>query len=526
MRKVTFDEVKSYCSDQSTVGLVVHGIGDHSPISILEESERGFFASVPGAGITSERLDLSDLLPADARGFSLSATRFTDGSRSHLIIALVWSGMISRLPSGGDVLIRRSFGKLLGIVGRLARLPFLGSGALWIAALTGLAFVTAGFFSLVVLCLPLLLLLLYFSRSAAESGAGHDDVLRAYYWGLERLLPASIALWFEHDQWTILLVWVFLFFAYLSVYQIAALQNYADDVLRYLCDREHRLRLLTTIQSVIERVDSLRGGARFVVVGHSLGSVAVTQALVKARIAGSPILLVTLGSPLQLMARIFPKILLAPEDVLGSLITRKIVWRWLNAYREADIVGRSLHLHSEAGSVEYSLGDGGHTGYFADANLWRKLMALLASDWDETLEAIQNGSSLAPLAEVEQHELTRLQNLWRTSGALLLFSCLSGFLLARNFLLIPAGDVLHGWIQFLWIVYSIAGLCFLSSLVAWIACLRGPREPARRQLQAFRLWRLPVAWGPLLSAGALTVVALTCLALALFPSLMNPQGFS
>lgn len=114
-----------------------------------------------------------------------------------------------------------------------------------------------------------------------------------------------------------------------------------------------------------------RTNGPLLVVSHSLGSIiALTGLEYLSSIAKAPpvsVDLVTFGSPLELLQRMFPL-------DFGRSRSISMLASWRNYYRTEDLVGRGLGEPSKCfiTSVKVEdvpLGSGGHTGYFADTKL-------------------------------------------------------------------------------------------------------------------------------------------------------------
>jgi hypothetical protein len=120
------------------------------------------------------------------------------------------------------------------------------------------------------------------------------------------------------------------------------------------------------------------------VVGHSLGAVIAISALDRwdgtfdGTEPGDPLEvdLVTLGSPLPLLAKTFPH-LYGTKRPDGGCVVLPTVRSWLNLYRAADIIGRAsdpqmieriLRANPDLATRlgEENISNGGHSGYFAD----------------------------------------------------------------------------------------------------------------------------------------------------------------
>lgn len=115
---------------------------------------------------------------------------------------------------------------------------------------------------------------------------------------------------------------------------------------------------------------------RVVVIGHSLGSVIALTALERLSadkaMSAASVELVTLGSPLAVLGKAYPS-LFGGERPPWTL---SVVARWHNLYRAADLVGREVPavVGASPQPENDNIGRGGHTGYFGDPELARRVV--------------------------------------------------------------------------------------------------------------------------------------------------------
>jgi lipase (class 3) len=147
------------------------------------------------------------------------------------------------------------------------------------------------------------------------------------------------------------------------------LLDFGLDVLNYGGNAKTRAFLLVQARETISWLRSQAPGVPLVVVGHSLGSVIASHAVssvLSDMETPSGITLVTLGSPLNYLYRVFPTVVKGPHQLSEEITPRA---RWLNFWRAADPIGKALD--TEPGkSVQYCVGNGTHPDYWSDGCVW------------------------------------------------------------------------------------------------------------------------------------------------------------
>ncbi len=133
------------------------------------------------------------------------------------------------------------------------------------------------------------------------------------------------------------------------------------------CGRGHALVVLA----------GQRHGSPVTVVAHSLGSIIALSALENWSIADLKVDLLTMGSPLMVLAERLPAEFGAARADAGHRAL-PAVGRWRNYYFEHDSIGRRLEPGIAAPPTvfepDHSLGDGTHTEYFVDQRFARVLL--------------------------------------------------------------------------------------------------------------------------------------------------------
>ena len=79
----------------STVVLIVHGVGDHTPGDILEDARKGFLVATDQTG-KIETIELSMFPQLDGTIQDQQVLRVINSTNQHLVIPLLWSHVHSR----------------------------------------------------------------------------------------------------------------------------------------------------------------------------------------------------------------------------------------------------------------------------------------------------------------------------------------------------------------------------------------------------------------------------------------------
>jgi len=534
----------------STVAVVVHGVGDHSTVDILKAAEQGFRSTLPtpaGDGIQTQNLDVQALVSPGAPGMSLSALRITAGTQQHLVIAVVWSGLRDRLsrailsgkidseirpiaPAHTGIFLFQIGWRVLkyvipivkshawSVVKHIAETPFQARPFLWRAATAVVCAMVL--FALAVWCaaavsVPLAVMAIGVLRFHPSVWfwvlSNYHSTLRELvlfktqfgYWTLE-----DMEKWC--DSWEHVGIAIFIAAAVSFLLAIATrIFDLIADVAAFVTDRYHRERLLGVIRQILAKIEDEQSDGRVMLVGHSLGSVAVTKAIDGAS-CRKPILLVTLGSPLKLMARVFPGVVDCPAAFMARYREAGTLECWLHAYRDSDIIGRSLGAVSEMGYIECGLGDGPHWNYFSDPRLWNKLIALLRACPNRDYEIYRREIADEVLDRQEQRELLALQVI---TGLSILFpplALLTIRTLCLSYLFAPySRSVLGATITVLgYVLAAAAGMATLHiATLLNVIFASSLRTEGRQRIRILRFWRLPLIALPTLQLVLVAVSA-------------------
>jgi pimeloyl-ACP methyl ester carboxylesterase len=166
--------------------------------------------------------------------------------------------------------------------------------------------------------------------------------------------------------------------------------DFFADVAVYIARPEQTLRHEETLARIVEYVSRHFPNTRLLLIGHSLGSVLVTHALDHMNLSESDqrLILVTLGSPLRRMSRIFPQSIHSPDRIAKDCANNARILFWVNLWRDRDFVGREIGLRQPEIFAETSLGDGPHWDMWSDERLWRSLVALLPISERSDLQSV------------------------------------------------------------------------------------------------------------------------------------------
>ncbi len=109
---------------------------------------------------------------------------------------------------------------------------------------------------------------------------------------------------------------------------------------------------------------------KITVISHSQGTVVATQMLadkrVQRRIGNRPVTLITMGAPVtHIYQKYFPEMFTVDPSKLPA--------RWFNIFREDDFVGTTIDGGHIASDRNIAVPPRGHTGYFTDYEVWKKL---------------------------------------------------------------------------------------------------------------------------------------------------------
>jgi Lipase (class 3) len=153
--------------------------------------------------------------------------------------------------------------------------------------------------------------------------------------------------------------------------------DFVMDLLWWIGRGPHRRKLGAAVLQAIETTEARFPGAHIVVVGHSLGSVVVMDAMrfVNRTRESTEMRIVTMGSPLNYLWRMFPRVAHSPER-LQQAVLQMGVSDWLHLWRSGDPIGNALDLEAP-GFRQTCVGPGGHQNYWGDSAVWHAVADFL-----------------------------------------------------------------------------------------------------------------------------------------------------
>jgi hypothetical protein len=358
-----------------TVTVFVHGVGAHDAQDMAVTAEKGFWRIDGSRGADTRTCDLRVDLGCGAPGPREQPNAFSirAGGETHVVVPVVWCDFRSRIvrherkdgllrtlsdtPAGPLLNLRRAVPRLLDICFdalQCARTAAKPAQRVLLTSIVALLVMAAGAACLLVIAavvVPLVLSLSIFGTLPSDLFSDGIVLAFAVFAVLTLAAAAKVVL---------------------SPY------DYIGDVASWVASDRFREAAIGQFKAVLQRIAAQAPRAQILVVGHSLGSVLVSHALLESPLQdGRRPVLVTLGSPLGRMSRWFAHIA-SPQRLLLAYRDRGLVERWYHFWRDGDYVGRSLMPNrSDDLYAEKALGPGGHANYWDDVHLWRELVAVV-----------------------------------------------------------------------------------------------------------------------------------------------------
>lgn len=353
-------------ADANTVALVIHGVGDHTSVDLLSETERGA-AALWGDKATTTRLRIEGVpvpedvnRPASVQQATPEALQILVDSRKHIVFPVIWSGVRRRSkplaarggfsPEGlGAAGIAVAVPTLFNILLNLLRCIPRAKGS-W----TFLLFLAVSCCCIVLVGATILISWLGFFYLPL-----HLDRFGFY-------LPVVVG------GGSILITYM--------ATTLGTIFDLLGDVAYYVAHENLRSQNIERMSGLINLIAESAPAASVLVVGHSLGSVLVSQALahLSSGYAGTGrTVLVTMGSPLKLMSSVFPDHIQSPDSLLDIYESSGLQSRWINLWRTKDHIGRALNPAPRKSFIERSLGPGGHAHYWSDERVWATIAQMI-----------------------------------------------------------------------------------------------------------------------------------------------------
>ena len=386
-----------------TVALIVHGVGDHTQMNILDELDLGLARTLPAGSFETDRLRIDGIPQPSGQLGSVNVTRILTEGCDRLIIPVIWSrehlraepyikhqffigtNSVQRLY----LFIAKAARPLLELCGNAFRCIPKGASVRWRLALTVVALLLLA----LVVCLTLglgygMTFLPYILKTHTHSFTSWPYLIAV------AIIPALI---------------LFIFRMSMPVLDLIG------DVAFYIGQPERRHEVERRMLKIINWVRDSAPHADIIVVGHSLGSVLVSHSLKDAPAMPAPrrLLLTTLGSPLPMMSRVFLGHVLTPNQLVEIYSRSRPVSFWMHLWRDSDWIGRSLHMESTFNFTEVSVGDGLHPNYWADSRIWAKLIALMVAQESGKVGELTREWATRELTDSEKRQALQLYQVFR-----------------------------------------------------------------------------------------------------------------
>jgi hypothetical protein len=345
----------------------VHGVGDHSESKILSDAAAGFRALAADGGQAKE-ITLHDFPHPSGESRDQTTLQLEAGGRKHVVIPVIWSDLSLRathtaLLVGIDPMrvLTNATMPLMRLCADAVRCIRFAAGVWWKAAMT--LTVTAIFVLLAGLGTAVLYVVSHLPFWIGVAGTAN------WRWYSPLLLFSSASA----------LTW--------AVRRFLPLFDFAADVVTYFGRPKRRAEIQNTLAGIIDEAAARAPHARILVVGHSLGSVLVAHAVLEAKEAAGRMIVLTLGSPLRLLSRIFARQIHTPDQLLAAYSETGTVLFWANLWRDRDVIGRELKPAASDRFAETSIGDGVHWDMWHDRRVWKSVDELLSVSPFASLQA-------------------------------------------------------------------------------------------------------------------------------------------
>lgn len=392
--------MSSPIAHSDSVTIVVHGVGDHHEVDMLTEAKRGFDS------LSATESSAKDIAIADfSQDGEQPALLIHAKDSYHILIPIAWSYLRKRAANQQALtensLTGATVTTFLSIIRDVSRC-FPKAADRW------------------KMCIALLALILVAIIVGLVMGLAFLQVtLMGFY------VSAYGSLGYAIDIFVMYLVVVLVRKFVLSYI------DFAGDIAFYIGRIGAREKIEEILLTRIERVAAMAPRAKILLVGHSLGSVITTQSLLRIdrrSIAAGRTLSLTLGSPLSLLARVFPGYVKSPSELVARYTTDGAIVFWGNLWRDRDFVGRDLHPAIRTGFAEKSLGDGPHWNMWSSERLWEEVYSVIVAAKRNSLDVLKQEWDADTLTEDDRAHMERMFEAIQTArtfallhGALLFF---------------------------------------------------------------------------------------------------------
>jgi pimeloyl-ACP methyl ester carboxylesterase len=357
------DETDAGLKEASTIAIIVHGVGDHTPSEILNSAQSGYQNLARGAA-RSTMIELRDFPQPDGTSGRQRAMRIEANGQTHLVMPIVWSDLRMRAteatrrpldrPLDVSGLLGRAFAPLVFTSFDLLRCAFKAASFTWGIALG-------------------MVDLLFTATSLAFYACLIWLVTQVVYVFGYRNLPVF--------RWAYALVLVpGLILIRYGLKRVLPVFDFIGDVAVYVGRPRKRKEIEAALLRIVKTACEHAPHARVLLVGHSLGSVLVSHTALQLTAVPSArgrVILLTLGSPLHLMSRVFPAFVATPSKLSSDFARDGVVQFWANMWRDSDFIGRELAPDDTEAFAETSLGAGPHWNIWPDRRLWDAVVSLL-----------------------------------------------------------------------------------------------------------------------------------------------------
>lgn len=372
------------------VAIVVHGVGDHTPTNILHELETGL-AKLPDLKAAMVSREPIPNFPLSAGKAGLQDTlKIELGNAEASVVPVVWSGWRIRATSGIE-----EFPPPIATPTEITETFARALPALVLLCINTFRCVPKARELKWRLLLSLFGLLVILGVLGVPFGLWYPLLyLPSYVWQ-KFLVPAGPRSFsFVHllSALTIVLFSMILIFgiptiAFFLYRKSLPVLDFVGDVVCYVGNDKRRSELERRMLEIVRFMAAHKPDAEILLVCHSLGSVLITHCLKELGAKDDlkeKIRLITLGSPLITLSRIFGGHVRSPKELLECYTNSAVVSFWVHMWRDSDLIGRGFFEQSippfrepTCQFTESSLGEGPHRNYWSDVRLWGVVLCFI-----------------------------------------------------------------------------------------------------------------------------------------------------
>jgi len=212
------------------------------------------------------------------------------------------------------------------------------------------------------------------------------------------------------------------------------------------------------------------------------------------------------------MSGVFPSVISSTDAIAGRNLTPSRLRHWINLYRDADLIGRSLGAITTPDFSEASIGDGGHSDYYSDSRFWRAVLDIAIARSEPNPGA---NSPSARRTQEDAGDLADLRMLEYLSPCVALLSIALWIVLLRNYVWVDGAEsLLCLWRAAVWMLLAVAAVALPAQVLMSLGLWRQRKRHGVVPLQEYRLWRWPLWYTTLSTAICPLLVLALCLVLA------------